>query len=677
VEGTLQLAGIRSGRKAHLGLASGSWESAAALPRARETEQQPIVRGLREGLTRRTVAASAVLVLVIGAAFAVLVLAIAELRRTTQRSTTSQEVLSVADTLERLVIDLETGARGYIITGDERFLAPWEVARAAVPRQSSELERLATGTVQHARAQRIATAVASYLRDYSVPLVDAVRRHETTGRSLAMTADGKRRLDLIRDEFAHFVTAETGLSRTRQDRADAAARRAAIAVTAGLAGSILLVLLYAGDIVRSLVRPVVGLAAMAGRLAGGDLAVRTLENGTGEIGALQRSFNDMARSLEASRGDLDLLAEEQSALRRVATLVARGDSPSDVFAAVVTEVCRLLGADIASLFRYEPGDTATVVAAHSESGVEMAVGTGAAVGGENVVTMVFRTGRAARLDGAVRGSGPLAGLGTGQEFHTRIGAPIAVAGRLWGAMACAWSAPDRMPIGVEGRVKEFTELVATAVANADGRAQLTASRARIVAAADDARRRIERDLHDGTQQRLVSLALELRGAEATVRPEQEELRAQLAQVARGLAAATQDLQRISRGIHPAILSQGGLGPALKTLARRSPVPVELNVRTDRRLPQPAEVAAYYVVSEALTNAVKHARASTVHVDVTARDALVELSIRDDGVGGADAGRGSGLIGLADRVEALGGELEIASPAGSGTILNVKIPIEAS
>jgi signal transduction histidine kinase len=436
-------------------------------------------------------------------------------------------------------------------------------------------------------------------------------------------------------------------------------------------------LLYAGDIVRSIVRPVVGLAAMAGRLARGDLAVRTQENGTGEIGALQRSFNDMAGSLEASRDDLRLLAEEQSALRRVATLVARGDSPSGVFAAVVTEVCRVLGADLTALFRYEPGDAATVVAAHTESDPEIAVGTRVAVEGENVVAIVFRTGRVARLDGEVRASGSLAALLSGREIYSRIAAPIVVAGRLWGVMASAWSAPERMPIGIDGRVKEFSELVATAVANADGRAQLTASRARIVAAADDARRHIERDLHDGTQQRLVSLALELRGAEATVPPEQEELAALLAHAARGLAAATEDLQQISRGIHPAILSEGGLGPALKTLARRSAVPVELNVRTDGRLPEAAEVAAYYVVSEALTNAAKHARASAVLVDVIARDTLVELSIRDDGVGGADAGRGSGLIGLTDRVEALGGELEIASPAERGTSLHVRIPIESS
>jgi len=291
--------------------------------------------------------------------------------------------------------------------------------------------------------------------------------------------------------------------------------------------------------------------------------------------------------------------------------------------------------------------------------------------------IVFRTSRAARLDGPVDGSDALAALLAGREIHSRIAAPIVVAGRLWGAMASAWSTPERMPAGVEDRVKEFTELVATAIANADGRAQLTASRARIVAAADEARRHIERDLHDGVQQRLVSIALELRGAEAGIRPEQEALRAQLAHAARGLTAATEDLQRISRGIHPAILSAGGLGPALNTLARRSAVPVELNVRTDRRLPEPVEVAAYYVVSEALTNAAKHAHATRVHVDVTARDTLVELSVRDDGLGGADAGRGSGLIGLADRVEAVGGTLEIASPAGSGTFLHVEIPIEPS
>jgi signal transduction histidine kinase len=205
-------------------------------------------------------------------------------------------------------------------------------------------------------------------------------------------------------------------------------------------------------------------------------------------------------------------------------------------------------------------------------------------------------------------------------------------------------------------------------------AGLTESRARVVAASDETRRRIERDLHDGTQQRLVSLGLELRAAEAMAPPELTELRSQLSHTAEGLAGAVEELQEISRGIHPAILSKGGLGPALKTLARRSAIPVELDIRGSRRPPQPVEAAAYYVVSEALTNAAKHSNASAVWVDVDTGDAALRVSIRDDGVGGAAPGQGSGLLGLKDRVEALGGAIEIDSPGGGGTSVRVSIPL---
>jgi PAS domain S-box-containing protein len=210
------------------------------------------------------------------------------------------------------------------------------------------------------------------------------------------------------------------------------------------------------------------------------------------------------------------------------------------------------------------------------------------------------------------------------------------------------------------------------------RAELAASRARIVTAADETRRQIERDLHDGVQQRLVSLALAQRNAEALVPPELHELRAQLSQVVDGLTGALDELQEISRGIHPAILTQGGLAAALRTLARRSAVPVQLDLRAGSRLlPEPVKVAAYYVVSEALTNSAKHANASAVHVTADAQDGVLELSIRDDGRGGADPSRGSGLIGLTDRVEALGGTLEVASPAGQGTTLRIRLPLEES
>jgi signal transduction histidine kinase len=216
--------------------------------------------------------------------------------------------------------------------------------------------------------------------------------------------------------------------------------------------------------------------------------------------------------------------------------------------------------------------------------------------------------------------------------------------------------------------------LATAIANAESRAALAASRARIVTAADEARRRIERDLHDRAQQRLISLALEVRAAQAAVPSELDGLARDLSRVAEALTSVFEELREISHGIHPAILSEQGLAPALRALARRSPLPVELESDLARRLPEPLEVAVYYVVSEAVTNAAKHARASTVTVELSADDVIVRLAIRDDGIGGADPHHGSGLLGLTDRLEALGGRLQITSPAGSGTTLLIEIPL---
>jgi signal transduction histidine kinase len=206
--------------------------------------------------------------------------------------------------------------------------------------------------------------------------------------------------------------------------------------------------------------------------------------------------------------------------------------------------------------------------------------------------------------------------------------------------------------------------------------ELAASRARIVTAADETRRRIERDLHDGVQQQLVAVGLELRAIEAAP-PQADQLKSELARAANGLANALEELVEISRGIHPAALAKGGLTTALQALARRSPVPVDLELRIEARLPAPTEVAAYYVVCEALTNIAKHAHASTVQVAVAARDDVLELSIHDDGRGGADARRGSGLIGLADRIDALEGTIEVTSPIGKGTTLRVTLPIKVA
>ncbi|MEA2590267.1 MAG: hypothetical protein QOD62_98, partial [Actinomycetota bacterium] len=295
----------------------------------------------------------------------------------------------------------------------------------------------------------------------------------------------------------------------------------------------------------------------------------------------------------------------------------------------------------------------------------------------DLASTIWRTGRPVRIDDYHGVPGRIAAfvreeLGIGSS----VGSPIVVAGRLWGALFVhSKQTHQPLPRDTESRLTGFTELVATAIANAESRAELKASRARIVAAADETRRRLERDLHDGIQQRLVSLQLELRAVQAAVPPELGELERDLSRVAEGLASVFDELREISRGIHPAILSEGGLGPALRSLRRRSAVPVELDLQAEVRLPERVEVAAYYVVSEALTNAAKHAHASIVKVELDTRDATLQLAIRDDGLGGADLSRGSGLLGLSDRIEALGGTLEVSSPTGSGTTLLIELPLE--
>jgi signal transduction histidine kinase len=271
-------------------------------------------------------------------------------------------------------------------------------------------------------------------------------------------------------------------------------------------------------------------------------------------------------------------------------------------------------------------------------------------------------------------SGPVAEAARRLGIVSTVASPVVAEGRLWGAMTVA-STADLLPYDAEGRLEKFTELLATAIANAESRSELAASRRRIVAASDQARRRIERDLHDGTQQRLVSLGLAARAAEASVPADRGDLRVELSRIAAGLSDAVAELQEFSRGIHPSVLSEHGLDPALRTLARRSAVPVELDVTTNERFPEPVEIAAYYVASEALANAMKHAQASRIEISLTTRHGSLELSIRDDGVGGANPARGSGLAGLIDRVEALGGSIRFHSAAGAGTRITADLPHE--
>jgi signal transduction histidine kinase len=372
--------------------------------------------------------------------------------------------------------------------------------------------------------------------------------------------------------------------------------------------------------------------------------------------------------------ELRTLAAEQSALRRVATLVARGEPPEAVFAAVAEEVGRLLASDHTILGRYESDDTVTVVASWSATGEPVPVGFRGPLQEGSVVRLVRDSGRPARID---RHTGEIAAAAAALGLRAAVGVPITVEGRLWGEIVVASAGEEPLPPDTERRLVAFTELVATAIANAQAQADLKASRARIVASADQTRRRIERDLHDGAQQRLVALTLRLRGAAAAIPGELSEVHGELVGVLAELDEVLGDLRELSRGIHPAILSEGGLAPALRTLARRSAVPVQVKLRegTRARLPERVEVAAYYVAAEALTNVAKHANASLVQVEVDTDDELLRLGIRDDGVGGADPGRGSGLTGLKDRVEAAGGTLHVDSRPGQGTHVLVELPVD--
>jgi signal transduction histidine kinase len=388
------------------------------------------------------------------------------------------------------------------------------------------------------------------------------------------------------------------------------------------------------------------------------------------------SFTELVATAVAnadSRARLARLAEEQAALRRVATLVAAGSRPEDVFAAVAEEVVRLLPVDFAHMGRYESDAVVTVLAASGSTAEHFPVGRGWSLGGRNVATIVFETGRPGRLDDYGGAHGVL-GL-TGRELGMRssAGTPIIVEGKVWGVVVAGSTASQSLPADIEGRLGSFTELVATAVANTESRAALAASRARIVAAADESRRRIERDLHDGAQQRLVHAVIVQKLALRALSNGEANAGELLAEALRYTEQANAELRELAHGILPAALIRGGLRAGVEALVARAPLPVSVDVPGER-LPPGVEATAYFVVSEALTNAVKHARAAAAWVTARVEHGELRVEVRDDGVGGARGGHGTGLGGLEDRVSALDGRLMLESPPRGGTRVCALLPV---
>jgi PAS domain S-box-containing protein len=381
-----------------------------------------------------------------------------------------------------------------------------------------------------------------------------------------------------------------------------------------------------------------------------------------------RDITERRRSEQALR----TLAGEQAALRRVATAVASEASEERVFAIVTEQLGRVLGAQTSNMVRFEPDGGAVVAGEWSSGSVRsVPVGTRVALDGPTVAARILRSGRPERLDSYGSIPGSTAELLRELGFRSSVGAPIKLGGRLWGAVLVSTVEAEPFPPGAEQRIADFAELVALALSNAEARRELAASRARIVATGDAERRRLERNLHDGAQQRLVALSLLLKQCGRRLEGDAlDDLRRAEAE----LAGALEELRELARGIHPAILTDHGLVAALEMLAGRASIPVDLSATLDERLPAPVEAAAYYIVSEALTNASKHAGAARVRVDVRLLDGEALVEVADDGAGGADQSRGSGLRGLADRVDALGGKLELESPLGAGTLLRARLPL---
>jgi signal transduction histidine kinase len=375
-----------------------------------------------------------------------------------------------------------------------------------------------------------------------------------------------------------------------------------------------------------------------------------------------------------SDSSLEELVREHAALRRVATLVAREPAPAEVFEAVAREVGTLLGARRSQLVRVASPEEGIVAASWSDGTLQpVPVGHRAPLDGRGVLGRMLGDPKPVRIEDWDEAGGGVAALMRSLGIRSGAAGPIVIGGRVWGAVSAVWSDPAAMPVGAEDRVAEFAQLVAYAIENAEARHELAASRARLVEAADEARRRIERDLHDGAQQRLVAAALDLTLLEQQLERDVAAAREALTRAREQLDEGLSELRDLARGIHPSVLTDRGLEAALEALSKRAPVPVDLNLAIPERIDRAIEAAAYFVVSEAVTNAAKHAQAQSLSVAVAATDGNLVVTVADDGVGGAEAGGGSGLTGLADRVEALGGRLEVASPRGEGTRVSARLP----
>jgi signal transduction histidine kinase len=396
------------------------------------------------------------------------------------------------------------------------------------------------------------------------------------------------------------------------------------------------------------------------------------------VAARLETFTELVATAVANakaRGALERLAEEQAALRRAATLVAQGGAPATVFDGVASEIARLLGAVNVLISRYEPGSEATILAFLGPAAWTLPPGTRTSHAGQTVMTLVRDTERPARWERYEEGTSNFAKLAVKAGAHSVVGAPIRLEGRLWGVVSASWEDGASPPPETEERMAKFAELLETAIANAAARDQLAASRLRLLTAADDARRRVVRDLHDGAQQQFVHSIVNLKLAKSALDDGDGEAGALLVQALALVRQGNAELRELAHGILPAALTHKGLAPAVDTVVSRLDLLVEVEI-PEQRFPPEIEASAYFIIAESLTNVAKHAHAGHAAVTVSVQDDTMHVEVRDDGVGGADA-RGHGLVGLSDRATVLGGRLEVRSPASGGTRVLATLPLTAN
>jgi PAS domain S-box-containing protein len=535
--------------------------------------------------------------------------------------------------------------------------------------EQSALRRVATLIVREATpAQVFATVAEEVARTVDVPLT-AVVRFEPDGTATQVGAWGAQNPFPVGTAWTLDEQSVSGMvART--------GRPARVDDYSAISGEI------AARLARSAgIHTAVGVPVLVdGRAWGVIMALSTEERPLPE-GTESRlaEFTELIAAAIANtqaRDELRRLAEEQAALRRVATLVARGTDAPTVFDAVCAETGQLIGASSVNLAHFTHDGFNLTMSGWSLRDTHVPTGTRLPLSPDTINGVIQRSAAPARVDSYDSAGGELAALIRQRGIRSEVGAPVIVEGRVWGALIAGSDREEMLPAAAERRVASFAELIATAVANATGRSELIASRARLVTAADEARRRIERNLHDGTQQRLIALGLDLQTLRTSIPADQEQTQRALARIGRDVEAILDDVRELSRGLHPALLTRGGLQPALRALARKSPIRVGLDVEIEKRPPESVEIATYYVVSEALTNAAKHARASHIRVTVRASAGVLRATVEDDGVGSAEASAGSGLVGLIDRVEALGGRVALDSPPGEGTRISAELPLVA-